>query len=103
MEKCIGYVRGYRAKTNPICDFDNCVLSKEILDEVLSPYVVNINNMREPTPEESKSVNYYVSSISEDTGVNMFDYLESEKGYGMNKKKIFRKIFCAATKGITYV
>lgn len=33
-------------------------------------------DMRDSTPEENKAINKYISEISEDTGVNFFDFVE---------------------------
>lgn len=37
-----------------------------------------LNSMRSPTPEEWDSVNNYIHSISQETGVNFFDFIDNQ-------------------------
>ena len=35
-----------------------------------------LDSMRDPTPEEWNSINNYIHSISQDTGINIFDLMD---------------------------
>ena len=35
-----------------------------------------LSSMRDPTPEEWNSINNYIHTISQDTGVNIFDLMD---------------------------
>ena len=52
------------------------------IDEIMCSECCNssirdfLSQMRDPTPEENKSISDYISSISKPTGLNVFDMLE---------------------------